>query len=138
MNTHTSKNKEVVLGYFEAFGQGDMEAVWNYFHSDCYIVSVRAGERASGQLHGSYQGKEQARTFLSNITHLFNTQKFQVHSVMDAEDQVVYAHGEFAHQVKATGKLFLSDWVQRCVIEGGKIKEYRFYEDSAAFEVAAN
>ena len=133
-----SKNKQVVASYFEAFGRGDMEAVHAHFHPECKIVSVREGSRVEGQLHGGYSGSVEAKTFLANIAGLFDTQSFEVKSLMEAEDNVVYAHGSFAHQVKATGNLFESDWVQRCVIADGLIKEYRFYEDSAAYEVAAH
>ena len=131
-------NKTIVAGYFEAFGRGDMEAVRGHFHPNCKIVSVRDASRKEGQLHGSYAGLEEAKTFLGNIANLFDTESFEVKSLMEAEDNVVYAHGSFAHKVKATGKLFYSEWVQRCVIAEGKIKEYRFYEDSAAYEIAAH
>jgi len=132
-----STNKQVVASYFEAFGRGDMEAVRQHFHPNCKIVSVRDGSRKSGQLHGTYHGTDEAKTFLGNISRLFDTQSFEVLSLMEAEDNVVYAHGSFAHTVKATGKVFNSDWVQRCVISDDKIIEYRFYEDSAAYEIAA-
>ena len=135
---NNSENKQVVASYFEAFGRGDMEAVRAHFHPNCKIISVREGSRVEGQLHGSYQGLDEAKTFLGNIARLFNTQSFEVKSLMVGEASVVYAHGSFAHEVKATGNLFESDWVQRCVIADGKIIEYRFYEDSAAYEIAAS
>ncbi|WP_088125003.1 nuclear transport factor 2 family protein [Roseivirga misakiensis] len=133
-----SNNKQVLASYFEAFGRGDMVAVRSHFHPNCKIVSVREASRVNGQLHGSYQGLEEAETFLGNIVSLFDTQSFEVKSLMEAEENVVYAHGSFVHKVKAKGNMFESDWVQRCVIADGKILEYRFYEDSAAYEIAAH
>ncbi|MEO1053616.1 MAG: nuclear transport factor 2 family protein [Bacteroidota bacterium] len=130
-------NKSVVEGYFDAFGKGDMDRVLEIFHPQCLIVSVKEGDRAEGQLHGSYHTRNQAKDFLANIANLFTTKSFQVESIMDGDDNVVYANGTFTHEVKATGKLFYSTWVQRCIIEDGMIKEYRFYEDSAAYERAA-
>ncbi len=130
-------NKSVVERYFHAFGRGEMAKVLETFHPDCLIVSVKEGERAKGQLHGSYHSRSQAKEFLENITHLFDTRSFQVESIMEGDGQVVYANGTFTHAVKATGKLFYSSWVQRCIIQDGMIKEYRFYEDSAAYERAA-
>ncbi len=132
-----SENKQVVAGYFRAFGQGDMEAVRAHFHPECKIVSVRDTKREAEQLHGTYSGLAEAGDFLNNIARLFETEAFDVKSLMEAEENVVYAHGSFAHKVKATGNMFYSDWVQRCVISDGKIREYRFYEDSAAYEIAA-
>ena len=130
-------DKAVVEAYFNAFGLGDKERILEIFHPDCLIVSVKEGDRAKGQLHGSYRTREQAEDFLDNIARLFDTKSFQVESIMEGQGHVVYANGTFTHEVKATGRLFSSSWVQRCIIQDGMIKEYRFYEDSAAYEVAA-
>ncbi len=124
---------DVVKDYFNAFQNGDMEQVLNSFHPDCYIVSVKEEERPREQLHGIYRTKDEAKQFLNNITSLFNTKDFTVENILPAGDNLVMANGTFSHIVKATGKLFNSTWVQLCIIEDEKIKEYRFYEDSAAF-----
>lgn len=133
-----SENIHVLENYFNAFGKGDMEEVLKIFHPNCLIVSVREGRRLLGQLHGSYMTRIEARIFLENIQSLFITKKFEVETIMEGENNVVYANGTFSHIVKETGKLFSSTWVQRCIIEDSMIKEYRFYEDSAAYELAAS
>ncbi|MBW1298578.1 NAD(P)H-dependent oxidoreductase [Aquimarina litoralis] len=125
-------NVEVVQAYFNAFQQGDLEAVLNVFHPDCYIVSVKEEERPAEQLHGIYRTKKEAQQFLNNIVTLFETKEFIVENVMEAADNLVVAKGSFSHLVRSSGKLFNSNWVQLCVIEDEMIKEYRFYEDSAA------
>lgn len=130
-------NIKVVQAYFNAFQNGDMEHVLNAFHPDCYIVSVKEEEHPIDQLHGIYRTKEEAKQFLNNITSLFNTKDFTVHHIASAGDNLVMANGAFSHEVKTTGKLFNSSWVQLCIIENEKIKEYRFYEDSAAFVAAS-
>ncbi len=130
-------NIEVVQDYFNAFQNGDMENVLNAFHSDCYIVSVKEEERPKKQLHGIYRTKEEAKQFLKNITSLFDTKYFTVNQIASAGDNLVMSNGTFSHEVKTTGKLFNSSWVQLCIIENEKIKEYRFYEDSAAFVAAS-
>ncbi|SHJ20270.1 NAD(P)H-dependent oxidoreductase [Aquimarina spongiae] len=125
-------NAEVVQAYFNAFQQGDLEAVLNVFHPDCYIVSVKEEERPTEQLHGIYRTRKEAKQFLNNIVALFETKSFVVETVVEAADNLVVAKGTFSHLVKSSGKLFNSNWVQLCVIEDEMIKEYRFYEDSAA------
>lgn len=87
-------------------------------------------------MHGIYRTKDEAKQFLNNITSLFNTKDFTVEHILSAGDNLVITNGTFSHEVKATGKLFNSTGVQRCIIEDEKIKEYRFYEDSAAFVAA--
>ena len=109
-----------------------MESVLNVFHPDCYIVSVKEEERPTEQLHGIYRTRREARQFLNNIVSLFETKEFIVETVVEASDNLVIAKGTFSHLVKSSGKLFNSNWVQLCVIEDEMIKEYRFYEDSAA------
>ncbi len=128
---------EVLEHYFGSFKNGDMEAVLNSFHDECYIVSVKEEERPKEQLHGIYRTKEEARQFLSNIGALFNPKDFSIERIRAIGEGEVMANGTFSHEVKATGKLFNSNWVQLCVIKDEKIKEYRFYEDSAAFITAS-
>ncbi|WP_106792183.1 nuclear transport factor 2 family protein [Aquimarina sp. Aq78] len=129
---NTENSSTVVHDYFNAFQNGNMDKVVNLFHENCLIVSVRDQERKKDQLHGTYRTKEEAKQFIANIVNSFTTKEFSVERVI-SEGNVVFANGKFSHEVKATGKLFISDWAQISIIEDGKIKEYRFYEDSAAF-----
>nr|WP_299214363.1 NAD(P)H-dependent oxidoreductase [uncultured Allomuricauda sp.] len=131
-------NKEVVQNYFTAFQKGDLEAVLGTFHPDCYIVSVKEEERPKEQLHGIYRTREEAKQFLKNIVTLFETKDFSVETMVEAEGNLVISKGTFSHLVKSSGKLFNSNWVQLCIVEDGMIKEYRFYEDSAALIEASN
>ena len=130
-------NKVVVQNYFKAFQSGDLEGVLNIFHPSCYIVSVKEEERPTEQLHGIYRTREEAKQFLENIVNLFETKDFTVDTLYEAEGNVVIAKGTFSHLVKSSGKLFNSNWVQWCLVEDGMIKEYRFYEDSAALMEAS-
>ena len=131
-------NKVVVQNYFKAFQSGDLEGVLNIFHPSCYIVSVKEEERPTEQLHGIYRTREEGKQFLENIVNLFETKDFTVDTLYEAEGNVVVAKGAFSHLVKSSGKLFNSNWVQWCLVEDGMIKEYRFYEDSAALIEASN
>lgn len=133
---NTQNNIKVVQNYFDAFQNGNTDEVLNSFHENCLIVSVKDQEREKEQLHGTYRSKEEAAQFIANIINLFNPKEFTVERMV-ANGNVVFANGKFAHIVKATGKLFVSDWVQISIIEDHKIREYRFYEDSAAFVAAS-
>ncbi|WP_422857735.1 NAD(P)H-dependent oxidoreductase [Flagellimonas sp. S174] len=136
--TELKSNKVVVQNYFKAFQSGDLEGVLNIFHPSCYIVSVKEEERPTEQLHGIYRTREEAKQFLENIVTLFETKDFTVDTLYEAEGNVVVSKGAFSHLVKSSGKLFNSNWVQWCLVEDGMIKEYRFYEDSAALIEASN
>ncbi len=125
-------NKQVVESYFKAFQSGNLEEVVQIFHPDCYIVSVKEEERPKEQLHGIYRTREASKQFLNNIVSLFETKAFTVETVVETADNLVVAKGTFSHLVKSSGKLFNSNWVQLCIVKDEMIKEYRFYEDSAA------
>ncbi|WP_299114041.1 NAD(P)H-dependent oxidoreductase [uncultured Winogradskyella sp.] len=131
-------NREVVKSYFKAFTNGNLDEVLNIFHPNTYIVSVKEEERPIEQLHGIYRTRQEAKQFLKNIVALFETKEFTVDTVVEAEGNLVIAKGKFSHLVKSSGKLFNSDWVQLCIVEDEMIKEYRFYEDSAALIEASS
>ncbi|WP_196894878.1 nuclear transport factor 2 family protein [Aureivirga marina] len=133
----TENAKKVVENYFQAFKNGNMEEIEQIFHEDCLIVSVKENEnRKTEELHGTYRKRENVRQFITNILALFHPKEFDIKRIISEENTVV-AIGKFVHEVKSTGKLFKSDWVQICIIEDSKIKEYRFFEDSAALLIAS-
>ena len=131
------KNVQVVENYFQAFKSGDLDEVKRLFHDECLIVSVKNQSRKTGQLHGVYNTKQEVSDFLGNISNLFNPKSFEIERIIGGEGSVVFSNGTFVHEVKATGKMFSSDWAQMCIIKDEKILEYHFYEDSAAYELAS-
>lgn len=133
---HVKQSKEVVQGFFTAFGNGDFEGVINSFHDSCTVIGIRDSERSGKQIYGTYKGKEGAKAFLSNVGGTFDTKAFSVDHVV-GESDVAFANGKFTHVVKSTGKTFSSAWALMCVVKDGKILEYNFYEDSEKF-VEAN
>ena len=129
----TSKqSKEVVQGFFTAFGNGDFSGVVNSFHDSCTVTAIRESQRNESQIYGTYRGKEGAKTFLINLGNAFDTKAFTVENII-GEGSVSFANGKFTHVVKSTGKSFPSDWALMCVIKDDKIFEYHFYEDSEKF-----
>lgn len=131
----TKQNKEVVQGFFNAFGQGDFNGILNAFHEQCKIVAVRDAERKGDQIYGTYHGKDGVKAFLSNLGNAFDTKAFSVDHLI-GEGNLVFANGKFTHVVKASGKTFSSAWTLMCIMKDGKILEYHFYEDSDKFTEA--
>jgi uncharacterized protein len=129
------QSKDVVQGFFNAFGKGDFNAIINSFHDSCKLTAVRDANRNGSQIYGTYLGKEGVKTFISNLGNAFDTKAFSVDSII-SEGNVVFANGKFAHIVKSSGKSFSSDWALMCVIEDEKIIKYHFYEDSEKFSEA--
>ena len=130
------QSKEVVQGFFNAFGKGDFNGIINSFHDSSMIMAVREANRNGSQIYGTYKGKEGAKTFISNLGNAFDTKAFSVDNVV-SEGNVVFANGKFTHLVKSSSKSFSSDWALMCVIKDDKILEYHFYEDSEKFAEAS-
>lgn len=131
----TTKSTDVVKAFFEAFGKGDLEGLVNTFADNAQIIAVRQQQRADGGLYGNYEGKTGVRDFVQTLGQTFNTKAFSVDHIA-GDGNVAFAQGHFTHEVKATGKLFSSSWALMCIVKDGKIAEYHFFEDSAAFEKA--
>lgn len=136
VGAETKSSADVLKGFFAAFGSGDIEGLVDTFHDESIIVAVRKGERQGTQLHGSYEGKDGVRSFVSNLGANFDTKAFSVEHVI-GDGNVAFANGSFVHNLKSTGKPYPSDWALLVVVEGGKIREYHFYEDSAKFVEAS-
>ena len=136
MNT-TLDSTQPLKAFFNAFGKGDLEGIIETFHPEATIKAVRGGQRSGKALYGTYQGKEGARTFISNLGVTFDTKAFAVESVI-GEGDIAFANGTFTHHLKSTAKLFESAWALRVVVKDGKIYEYHFYEDSEKFAEASH
>jgi uncharacterized protein len=134
--TTTIQPTQPVKDFFTAFSKGDFQGILNVFDDHCIITAVRAGERSSKQLYGTYQGKEGVKEFLTNLSAIFDTKAFSVEHIV-GESDIVFANGKFTHQLKTTGRLFSSDWTLMCVVKDGKILDYHFLEDSAMFVEAS-
>jgi uncharacterized protein len=137
IKSDTTSSADVVKGFFAAFGKGDVDGVVNSFHPNTTITAVRKSDRKDSELHGTYTGKEGARTFVANLGKAFDTQAFNVANVV-GDGKVAFANGTFVHKIRSTGKLYSSDWALMVLVEDGKIREYKFFEDSAKFAEASN
>ncbi|MFB9844522.1 nuclear transport factor 2 family protein [Mucilaginibacter ginsenosidivorans] len=134
--TTSDQSTKTVSNFFEALGKGDSDAAINLFDEQAQIILVRPSEnRDAEDLYGTYTGKKGAAGFLSNFSKTFSPQEFSVQNLI-GNDQVAFANGNFTHKVIATGKLFSSNWALMCIVKNEKISEYRFYEDSSAFDAA--
>ncbi|MBI1751519.1 MAG: nuclear transport factor 2 family protein [Acidobacteria bacterium] len=131
-----SAEEQVVQGFFASFRKGDQEGVIRAFHPDCTLIAIRKGEPKRGEPYGSYSGLAGVKQFLANLGQTFDTKAFGVEEVA-GKGELVFARGSFTHIVRRTGRPFSSDWSLLCRIRDGRIVEYRFLEDSAAY-VEAN
>ena len=124
----TSQVTQPVEQFFTAFGQGDLDSLLATLHEDI-VIDVEGPNTVPH--YRMYQGKDGARQFIETLGTNFQTQQFDVQTLI-GQDDTVMASGGFEHIVVSTGKTFKSPWALRCEIKDDKIAHYRFYEDTAA------
>ncbi|QKX05759.1 nuclear transport factor 2 family protein [Aquimarina sp. TRL1] len=125
-------SKEVINSFFTHFSHGDEDGILSDFAKDAKIISINENGIKGADLYGTFTGHKGVQKFLHILASTFETKDFQIHHII-SEDAIAFAQGSFIHKVKATDKLFKSDWVLMCEVENGKIATYRFFEDSASF-----
>lgn len=126
---------QVIKEFFSKLSSGSIDEALSLVSENAKFIGVREEEYDHCELYGTYHGHEGVREFISILKKVFDTQTFEIHTVLENEEHG-FACGWFSHKVKETGKMFESDWAVHMVIETGKIRQYRFFEDTARLEAA--
>ena len=108
---------------FADLAAGNLEAVLQRCADDVRFTAVRTEPCAAVPAYGEYVGKDGARQFFQKLGAA-------------AGKDLAMMHGHLRHTVRATGKVFDSDWALAMQFADGLLAHYRFYEDSAALEKA--
>ena len=111
------------------------EAFASFFTDDGEIVAVRPGVHLDHPLYGTHRGPEGIGRVLTSLGTTFEPEEFVVETVVETTDHA-FAAGRLSHRVRATGRGFASEWALRLDLVGGRIRTYRFYEDSEALAEA--
>ena len=111
--------KELVLGGYQSFSEGDMEGLGKVFHKDA-VIKVNGDHELSGEYLGF---DDWLNNFLSKIPIKFPNFDLNILSVT-AEDNRVIVH------VKYTADNLESEGVHMFVVEDGLETEFRIVDDS--------
>jgi hypothetical protein len=84
---------------------------------------------------GLRKGREQVAQFFAEYTQTAETQQFEPREFIAQGERVVVL-GYRRDHVKATGRIFESEWVQVFSLRAGKIVSFRGYIDTAAIVAA--
>ena len=128
--TETKTSRQVLTQFFDRLGKKQQDQVLVLFADDAYILAVRKDKLAGFPVYGEYRGTAQVESWFESLAAVFDTKSFNVRKIV-AEGNTAVAYGDFMHVLKSTGREFPSEWVLIIETENGKIKTYRFYEDSA-------
>lgn len=108
--------KSVVEKMFAAFGSGDVEKFVETVSND--TVWIYHGTQIIPK--GTYEGKEGARTFISNILDNTEIISFEPQQYIVEENKVVVL-GQEHQRVKNSGKELKQKWVQVYTVDNGLI-----------------
>lgn len=117
---------------FSCIAGGDVVGAIEYVHEDAVF---EAQGPTDVPIYGRFDGKEGAKRFLTIASEMFETETFEFRKWATADD-FVFAYGYMQHRIRKTGRLFKSEWALVCQMEGGRIRSYKMFEDTAALQVA--
>ena len=111
--------KEIVLGGYKLFAEGDMESLSKINHKNA-VMKVNGDHELSGEYHGF---DDFLNNFLAKIPTLFPNFGLDILNVT-AEDNRVHVH------VKLSADNLESEAVHMFVVEDGLETEFRIVDDS--------
>ncbi|PMS23194.1 hypothetical protein C0Z18_03065 [Trinickia dabaoshanensis] len=82
-------------------------------------------------IYGRFVGRVGVERLLTTLGEQFETEQFEIRKWAEADDHV-FAYGFMQHRVRKTGKTFKSEFAVVAQVEGGLIRHYRIFEDTAA------
>ena len=117
--------KEIVLGGYKLFAEGDMESLSKINHKNA-VYKVNGDHKLSGEYNGF---ESWLNNFLSKIPEVFPNFNLEIVNVT-AEDERVHV---FVH---LTADNLDSYAVHMFVVEGGFQTEFRIFDDSQKISAA--
>ncbi|MES1147169.1 MAG: nuclear transport factor 2 family protein [bacterium] len=125
MTTTTTTNVDTVRRIYEAFGQGNVEAILSYLREDVEWISHFD---PIVPWAGDFSGKVNVPRFFGAIFENVEVLGFQPREFVSAGDTVV-SMGSFSCKSKATGKSATSEWVFIWKFLDGKVSSYTQFHD---------
>ena len=118
---------------YEAVGKGNIAAVMEAATDD--IVWAMNGRREDCPCLGQYKGKADVAAFLRSIPQVWTFTEFSARDFIAVPGKVVVL-GRFSMKHNKTGKPFSSDFVHVFTFDGGKLKAFQEFADSASMAAA--
>ena len=129
----SQQNIQIVQDLYSAFGRGDAPAILNLLAED--IDWFFNGRPSDVPFAGQRQGHAQMIEFFTIVGQSCAVLAFGPHEIMAFDDKVLSLGNERV-QVRATGKIFGTEWAHLFTIQEGKIVKLREYYDTATMAEA--
>ena len=120
----------VVKDVYEAFGRGDVPAIFGLFHPEAEVY-----QSARLPWGGEFKGHEELGVFLSKLTGAVESE-VETGRFIDDEDGHVVQIGHTRGTVRETGVRFEVPETHVWTVEDGKVKRFQSYVDTAKMRAA--
>jgi ketosteroid isomerase-like protein len=127
-NMNEQENAGLVRQAYQSIKAGDIQSFLNLLAGD---VQWQLPEMENVPFAGKWQGREEVREFFSKVFELQDVVEFEPKEFIAHGDKVVVL-GRFSMRIKATGRIFGSDWAHVWTVKGGKVTHFYEYVDTAA------
>ena len=122
------ENTELVQQVYNSFQSGDIPAMLDSLSEDVQWVTA---ELEGVPVGGTRQGREQVGEFFQTLSDTQEPRQLELREFVAQDDKVV-ALGHYAWHVKATGKVWESDFAHVLTVRDGKITRFQEYTDTDA------
>ena len=126
-------NLQVIQRLYTAFGGGDMPGILATL--DEQVDWKFNGCSSDVPFAGHYQGHEGMLQFFGTVGPLVEIQQFGPTEIHTFGDHVLVL-GHERVGVRATGKVFATDWIHFFTVKAGKVVRLREYYDTATMAEA--
>jgi ketosteroid isomerase-like protein len=127
------ENIQAVQNTYKAFGRGDMRAILNAMAHNVDWLYV--GRPEDVPFAGLRHGHEQLMELFTFIGKTIDVLEFAPHEIMAFDDKVLVLGFERA-RVKATNRVFETDWTHLFTMQNGKVTSVRAFYDTATIAAA--
>jgi hypothetical protein len=126
------ENLEILQSGYKAFTEGDMQTLVNLLADDVEWIfpTTYAGILWALQL---WRGRDGVLQAFRTLRERLEFRVFQPDEFIVSKDSVVVL-GHERCRVKATGRIVEAKWVQIFTLRDGRIRRYREYSDTAAWD----
>ena len=126
------ENTELVQRIYGSFLDGDIPAMLDSLSEDVQWVTAEVEGVPTG---GTRRGREQVGQFFATLSDGQEARQLEIREYVAQGDRVV-ALGHYAWRVRATGKVWESDFAHVLSVRDGKVTGFQEYTDTAAIRDA--
>jgi ketosteroid isomerase-like protein len=121
-------NKAFVQSLYAAFGRGDIPFI--LAHADEAIAWSSSNSTGVVPWGGARQGRQDVQKFFEILAANLDFEVFDPRRFA-SDGGLVFVQGRTVAKVKSTGRRFDMEWVHLFTIEGGKVKRFEEFYDTA-------